>query len=215
MPENAQKTTREKSERQVRKERETREKIFRSAIRLFSERGLNNVTVEQITEAADVGKGTFFNYFQSKEAVLTYFGGLQLERLQRALAQGKLPDSPRERILEMLCLLARYEGWTPALGRGLFVSSLSHTGFAHAEGPPIWEVRRILAAAFAEGQEDGLFRDDVLPADAAQYLLGQHFLALLVWCVESQDQSLPAITERFGSLALDALTAGAAVDGAT
>jgi AcrR family transcriptional regulator len=207
MAENAQKPTREKSERQVRKERETREKIFRSAIRLFSERGLNHVTVEQITEAADVGKGTFFNYFQTKEAVLTYFGGLQLERLRHALAQGKLPDCPRERILEMLCLLSRYEGWTPALGRGLFVSSLSHTGFAHAEGPPIWEVRRILADAFAEGQEDGLFRRDVPPADAAQYLLGQHFLALLVWCVEAQEQSLVTITERFGALALDALSA--------
>jgi AcrR family transcriptional regulator len=215
MLENPQKPAREKSERQARKERDTREKIFKSAIRLFSERGLNNVTVEQITDDADVGKGTFFNYFHSKEAVLTYFGALQLERLQHAVQQGKLPDSPRERILEMLCVLSRYEGWTPALGRGLFVSSLSHTGFAHAEGPPIWEVRRILAEVFAEGQDDGVFREDVSPADAAQYLLGQHFLALLVWCVESQEQPLPAVTERFGSLALDALHARPGTNGAT
>ena len=67
---------------------------------------------------------------------------------------------------------------------------------------------------FAEGQDDGVFREDVSPADAAQYLLGQHFLALLVWCVESQEHPLPAVTERFGSLALDALSASPRATGA-
>ena len=56
--------------RRERRAAETRLRLFRCALRLFAERGFPNVTVEEITEAADVGKGTFFNYFQSKDHVL-------------------------------------------------------------------------------------------------------------------------------------------------
>ena len=56
--------------RRERRAAETRLRLFRCALQLFAQRGFPNVTVEDITEAADVGKGTFFNYFESKDDVL-------------------------------------------------------------------------------------------------------------------------------------------------
>ena len=58
--------------RRERRRQETRDRLFQSAMRLLSERDFADVTVEMITEAADVGKGTFFNYFPNKEAIVTY-----------------------------------------------------------------------------------------------------------------------------------------------
>ncbi|MGA2719724.1 MAG: helix-turn-helix domain-containing protein [Candidatus Acidiferrales bacterium] len=49
--------------RRERRRTETRDRLFHSALKLFAERGYQETTVEAITEAADVGKGTFFNYF--------------------------------------------------------------------------------------------------------------------------------------------------------
>jgi AcrR family transcriptional regulator len=65
--------------RRNRRAAETRLRLFRCALQLVAERGLPRVTVEDITEAADVGKGTFFNYFESKNHLLATIVDVSLE----------------------------------------------------------------------------------------------------------------------------------------
>jgi AcrR family transcriptional regulator len=59
----------EREPRGARRKRETRMKLLRSAFRLFGERGVDAVAINEITEAADVGFGSFYNHFASKEAI--------------------------------------------------------------------------------------------------------------------------------------------------
>jgi AcrR family transcriptional regulator len=64
----------EKKKRRVEKEKnKKKEQIFRVAIRLFSNKGFENIMVADITKAAKVAYGTFYNFFQKKEDVLLYF----------------------------------------------------------------------------------------------------------------------------------------------
>jgi AcrR family transcriptional regulator len=55
------------------KKTQTRQMLIDKAIGLFSAQGLEATTVDQIAEAANTGKGTFYNYFDSKEAVIVAF----------------------------------------------------------------------------------------------------------------------------------------------
>ena len=71
--------------RRERHRAETRERLYRAALELFAERGFLETTVEDITESADVGKGTFFNYFPTKEHILAEFGGERTAAVERAL----------------------------------------------------------------------------------------------------------------------------------
>jgi AcrR family transcriptional regulator len=61
------------SSRRERKKQVIRSRIIESAIELCSARGIEAVTVEEIAEVADVGKGTVYNYFQTKEDIVVAF----------------------------------------------------------------------------------------------------------------------------------------------
>ena len=54
-----------------RKRRQTRERIAQAAMTLFLKQGFEATTVDQIAEAADVSKRGFFDYFPTKEDVVT------------------------------------------------------------------------------------------------------------------------------------------------
>jgi TetR/AcrR family transcriptional repressor of nem operon len=47
----------------------TRDQIFDAALKLLSERSFNSCSVQDITTAAGVPKGSFYNHFDSKEAL--------------------------------------------------------------------------------------------------------------------------------------------------
>ncbi|NJE84869.1 TetR/AcrR family transcriptional regulator [Thermococcus sp. CX2] len=49
---------------------DTRERILKAAEELFAEKGYDKTTVDEIVEKAGVAKGTFYNYFKSKEELI-------------------------------------------------------------------------------------------------------------------------------------------------
>lgn len=61
--------TAEREPRGARRKRETRERLLDAALRLMANKGMEGVAINEITEAADVGFGSFYNHFASKEAI--------------------------------------------------------------------------------------------------------------------------------------------------
>nr|MBN2276590.1 TetR/AcrR family transcriptional regulator [candidate division Zixibacteria bacterium] len=64
-------TTRKKRRsRQNRRTSATRQKLLQAARKVFVEKGFDLTRIDEITEQADVGKGTFYNHFKSKEKLI-------------------------------------------------------------------------------------------------------------------------------------------------
>ncbi|MGD8923125.1 MAG: TetR/AcrR family transcriptional regulator [Candidatus Zixiibacteriota bacterium] len=56
--------------RQQRRTSVTRQRLLDAARAVFAEKGLDLTTIDDITERADVGKGTFYYHFKSKERLI-------------------------------------------------------------------------------------------------------------------------------------------------
>jgi len=92
--------------RTERKKIETRNKVISTAVKLFNELGLDAVTMEQIAETADIAKGTLYNYFPSKDAIINAF--IQQTFQQRnddRIAQLRLLPDTRSRLTRIFSVL--------------------------------------------------------------------------------------------------------------
>src|SRR3954447_6119500 len=85
--------------RRERKKLATRRAITAAALRLVAERGFDNVTIEQISEAADVAPRTFFNYFGCKEDAIIGVAEERYRALQDAILLGDGGDDAPLEIL--------------------------------------------------------------------------------------------------------------------
>lgn len=86
--------------RRERKKQATRRAIRHAALTLALERGVERLTVEDISDAADVAPRTFFNYFSCKEDALIADSGDATAELCHAIATHPA-DEPPLRVLRM------------------------------------------------------------------------------------------------------------------
>ena len=160
---------------------------MRAALRLFAEQGLAATTIEQITEAADVGKGTFFNYFPTKEHVLLAFGDTRVNKIKAALAEARQGDQPMWQILRRLARsLAEEASHTPGLLRSILVAPLSREPVREFMAGKLKEGREALAELFQIGQERAEVRSDLSPAYMARGFQQSVFGSLVLWSLDPQ-----------------------------
>jgi AcrR family transcriptional regulator len=179
-----------------RKRRATHERIAGEAARLVAGQGLTSTTVDQIAEAADVGRATFFRYFDTKEgAVAAGFAGVWVKVITDELARQPVDLPPIEAVRSAFTSLARLldeqrqlvllqaelsrasvtlEAWTLQL----------YVGFEAS-------IAEILAPRF----------DDLVPDDPRPRLLGALTMAVIRlsldrWVADGGRGDLPALIDR-------------------
>jgi len=168
--------------RRERRRAETRERIYRAALRLFAQRGFLNTSVEDITEAADVGKGTFFNYFPSKGHVLQTLTEIQIGNVTAALEDAREGSSPmREVLLRLARALSREPGQSPALVRSLMVAAQSSEAVRELVTTSLARGRNLLAELMEIGQLRGEIRRDFAALDLARLFQQTQFGMLKIW----------------------------------
>ena len=190
--------TPEPSNRRERQSAERRERLFRSALDLFARKGFDETTVEDITNAADLGKGTFFNYFPSKEHILLAFGEMQLSKLEAAYVEMCTTSMPVPIFLRSLGARMTQEPIrNPGIIRILLQAFLADTKVRQ----PMMDLQNRVTAIHTEmirrGQERGEIRDDMPPVVLAHVFRQTIFGTLLIWSLYGDATLLSRIEQAF------------------
>ena len=187
--------------RRERRSAETRERLFRSALDLFARKGFTETTVEDITEAADVGKGTFFNYFPSKDHILLAFGEMQLAKLQSAVEQARHTGEPMPQFLRSLGVRMTQEPIrNPGVIRTLLQAYLSTTPVREAMLDLQTRVHALHTEIVQLGQERGEIRKDLPATEIAHVFRQTIFGTLLFWSLYGDATLHPRMESAFNVL---------------
>jgi len=155
--------------RRARHRAEIRNRLFQAALPLFAKKGFFDTTVEDITEAADVGKGTFFNYFPTKEHILATYGDERVAAVERALDRARTTKGPVMDILkELTSDAAGQSKQNPGVIRAIFAAHASCAPVRLGLQKRLHVSRQLLTESFLIAQERGEVRRDLSPMEHAR-----------------------------------------------
>lgn len=187
--------------RRERKKIETRQRLMEAALRLFQEHGYDATTVEQIAEAVDVAKSTFFNYFETKEAILPALAKWRFQQLREALLPERgAPASPIARIKLTLRLVADDPLTDPVLAKRLFMARRNKPDInpAHA-------LTDLLAEQVRQAQDAGEIRADLSAIYLGGIIRALFFQQLMVCYHKQHTVPLPKLLDETVDLLLNGI----------
>jgi AcrR family transcriptional regulator len=178
-----------RSNRRERHRVETRERLYRAALELFAERGFLETTVVDITEAADVGKGTFFNYFPTKEHVLAAYGGERIAAVERALEKARATSGSVLDVLgELAADAAGQSHENPALIRAIYAAHASCAPVRAELQKRMRTSRELIAEIILLAQKRGEMRRDVAPIELARLIQTVVIGMTMAWALNPERQ---------------------------
>lgn len=184
--------------RRERRAAETRLKLFRCALQLFAERGFPNVTVEDITEAADVGKGTFFNYFETKDHVLGVMAEIQIGKVTHAAVVASQGKQSIQAVLHRLVLnLAEEPGRSPGLARAMISSFLASESVRAIIERNMAAGRKIVSEVVAAGQARGEINPKLNKEKVAIQFMQSMMGTILLWSLRGEPALKSSVEDSF------------------
>jgi AcrR family transcriptional regulator len=154
--------------RRERKKQQNQQQILEAALHLFEAQGVEATTIDQIAEAADVSRGTFFNYFPTKESLLNAIAAGELRDLERRgiAASG---GSAVMRICALMRALMTDSLAFLQVTRYILLDAMLHPTEATS---PSAHLDAILKPLVQQAQAQGEIRADLDPAAVTGALVG-------------------------------------------
>jgi len=158
-------------DRKLREKGARRELILAAARSVFAEKGLGETTIEDIAHRAELGKGTIYLYFASRDEILAALKQEGLARLLRRFRQAIDPGRPADENLRRLCdAYFRFSREEPEYYWMLYFSSPAEGTGTPAAGQEGSECIRLVAQVVEQGIRAGLFTPGIDPMETAVIL---------------------------------------------
>lgn len=186
------------------KKRMTRDAIAAAALKLAEQKGLNEVTVEEIAREAFVSPRTISNYFASKEEAVLAAGDLGIEKVLDEFSSRPSDEPPLRALRELLSDYAReHPDHLRGASKMTRLEQLNPTLRPHRIAREV-EMVEMLSARVAARTGTSV-TSDLYPSVVASAAMTAMITSLAIWSREElSDESLPRLIED----AFNMMTAG-------
>jgi len=165
--------TKNDPQRRERKKKAIRDAIFKTAQKLFIDKGFENTSVEDITKRVDIAQSTFFNYFPRKEDLLAEIFKRKIPFLKRKCQEILELDVPiKTKINKIFSTTARIAAKHENITRAMLIKNFSTLSNQKYDGVFFEDFRSSLALILKQGQVEGHMREDVSAIKLATMLEG-------------------------------------------
>ena len=170
---------------------QTKSRIVTAAWKLFYQYGYDNTTIDDIVDAAQTSKGSFYHYFESKDALLSSLSYLFDEKYKELEAQMDPGMSPVDKLLMMNqeVFLMIENTVSVSLLSQLFSSQLVTKGERHLLDPDR-TYYKLLRQIAVEGKDKGLFLDELTVTDITKAYAVYERAIMYDWCISSGNYSI-------------------------
>ena len=175
---------------------------------LFEARGFQETTVLDIADAAKVSRGTVFNYYPYKEAILIEYLAQRLGDMQERIKTTSCKDTPLETIQIIFDELASFTEANPDLMLPLSYELLNPDPERSRQAFVSLPLVPILYTYLSEARERGLIRSDFSRERLARTLANAFFLTALQWVAYRRDRSIHDELRKVLTLTLEGMVAG-------
>lgn len=166
----------------------TRNALVSAALELFAEKGVEQTSVDEITAAADVAKGTFYVHFLRKQDVLLEWAAQMVENLDTTTLADDAPQALRELGAQLATTMAT--GPRPVVGRMVREMVGNRGAWVQVLGDrqPLWA--RIIPI-IERGQAAGTIREDMTPLRLAMAVTILWLDNVVGWAERERARPLP------------------------
>ncbi len=184
----------------------TKDRIVSAAWKLFYEQGYDDTTVDEIVELSGTSKGSFYHYFDGKDALLSSLSYLFDKKYEELMA---VMDPEMNSFDKLLFLNEQlFSMIETSVSLDLLARLYSSQVVTHGEKHLLDHNRvyyRLLRQIAAEGQERGQITRAASPAEVAKlYALCERAL-LYDWCICNGEYSLSEYSARLMPMFLSKL----------
>ena len=164
---------------------ETKNKLFSTALMLFTKHGFNKVTVDDITRYAGVSKGTFYNHFSTKDEVLVEQFNKIDGHYEQVFRHMKPEHSASERILIFASGMCEYcaDIWGLNLLKIVYINQISFGSRPNILGNKKRPFYTIMMEIVRQGQESGEFATHIPLEDQVDLFARTARSILYEWCL--------------------------------
>ena len=189
--------------------RNTKGRIISAAWKLFYEQGYENTTVEDIVFESETSKGSFYHYFEGKDALLGTLAYVFDEKYEELMAVMDPELGAMEKLIYLNHeLFAMIDG---GISMDLLARLLSTQLLARGEKHLLDRNRtyfKLLRQIITEGQKTGQLRGDFTVNEIVKaYALWERAL-MYDWCLAGGEYSLVAYTDRMTPMFLESYRIG-------